>query len=1024
MKVRVAIVIMFSLAFPALSLAADIDLYTDNMSGIEPNVLVLLDTSESMSEDASSAGLYDPGLTYPGIYSTGVVHYKIGNSWDNIFRNSTAEIVCSQARTALETEGFYSGKIDAATAGCDGNKNYFLRAGNYLNYLSTPDSGMRPRLGIATGTLQSYINTTYDVRFGAMIFNDDNEKDEGGMLLKDVMDMIPTNRSALHSAIGGLQAQTWSPLAEALYEAGLYFQGGASSFNPGVTYTSPIQYWCQRNYIILVSDGVSTRDRDPVLTTIGSSGDTDGDGAEPGTFVDTDPSDDHLIDGDLTEGSDYLDDVAKYLYDTDLRPDLDDNQNLVTYTIGFTPTNALLQDTAGNGRGKYFYVHNAQSFAAALQAIIEEILSQSTSYMAPVVPISHMEKTTSGDSIYLALFKSSGRAFWKGNIKKFSLATQDDPSLGISKGDILDVNGNRATDENGYILDTAASFWGGGSPDGGETETGGVGKLLLNRPTLRNIYSWIDLNERPLTHPSNAFLKANPKLTAAMLQAKDSMEREKIINFVHGYDAYDEDGDLNTTEKRSWILGAFLHSRPCVVHYDSSTSVIFAGANDGMLHAVLDSDGSELWAFIPPNLLDKLKLLSGDNLEYFADGSPTAAVIDNNMNGVIEPEAPENDRVIVISGERRGGTHYYALDVTDPLSPQYLWEVSPEDPVFSEIGQTWGTPVFGRILYGNQLAVFLNGGYDPDQDDDPTEGDTVGRGVYVIELLTGMLIKKFTYQENPDMVWSIPSDIAVVDTTDNGFIDRAYVGDTGGRLWRFDLASADPVAWSAQILFEANSPTNEGRKFFYPPDVLLEQGYEILVFGTGDRANPNKNTVINRIYGVKDKGTGTTLDESYLIDVTDDLLQDPYTSEAEKAALRTELENGYGWYIRLADNPGEKVLAPPLTLFGTAYVTTHTPAQLPLADPCSGQYGTARLYALNYKTAEATLNLDTANDGDSEVLERSDRSLIVGESIPSMMVIALIGKDAAGFIGVGGGIFKTPVSMYLPLISMYWRFVF
>ncbi len=1023
MKVRVAIVIMFSLAFTALCLAADLDLYTDNISGIEPNILVLLDTSESMSEEASSAGFYDFGLTYPGIYSTGVVYYKIGSSWDNIFGNSTAEIVCSQARTALETEGFYSGKIDAPTAGCDGSKNYFLRTGNYLNYLSTADSGMRPRLGIATGTLQSYINTTYGVRFGVMIFNDQNEKDEGGMLLKDVLDMTPENRSALHNAIGGLQAQTWSPLAEALYEAGLYFQGEASYFNPGVTYTSPIQNWCQRNYIILVSDGVSTRDRNTILTTIGGSGDTDGDGAEPGTFGDNDPSDDGLIDGDLTEGSDYLDDVAEYLYDTDLRPDLDDNQNLVTYTIGFTPTSALLQDTAGNGRGKYFYVHNAQSFAAVLQAIIEEILSHSTSYMAPVVPISHMEKTTSGDSIYLALFKTSGRAFWKGNIKKFALATQDNPSLGISQGDILDVNGDRATDENGYILDTAASFWGEGSPDGAETEAGGVGKVLLNRPTLRNIYTWIDVNERPLIHPNNAFLKENPKLTAAMLQAKDSMEREKIINFAHGHDAYDEDGDLNTTEKRSWILGAFLHSRPSVVHYDSSTSVIFSGANDGMLHAFLDSDGSELWAFIPPDLLDKLKLLSGDNLEYFVDGSATAAVIDNNMNGVIEPEFPEYDRVIVIFGERRGGTHYHALDVSNPLDPKYLWEVSPEDPVFSEIGQTWGTPVFGRITYGNQPAVFLNGGYDPGQDHDPTKGDNVGRGVYVIELLSGMLIKKFTYQENPDMAWSIPSDIAAIDTTGNGFIDRAYVGDTGGRLWRFDLASADPAAWSAQIFFDTNSPTSGLRKIFYPPDVLLEHGYEILVFGTGDRANPNKNTVINRIYGVKDKGTGTTLNESYLIDVTDDLLQDPYASDTDKATLGNELENGYGWYIRLVDNPGEKVLAPPLTLFGTAYVTTHTPAQLPLAYPCSAQYGTARLYALNYETAEATLNLDTANDGDSEVLERSDRSLIIGGSIPSMMVIAMLEKDATGLVGVSGGIFKTPISTYLPIIRMYWRLV-
>jgi type IV pilus assembly protein PilY1 len=199
----------------------------------------------------------------------------------------------------------------------------------------------------------------------------------------------------------------------------------------------------------------------------------------------------------------------------------------------------------------------------------------------------------------------------------------------------------------------------------------------------------------------------------------------------------------------------------------------------------------------------------------------------------------------------------------------------------------------------------------------------------------------------------------------------------------------------------------------------------MVIFGTGDRANPNKNTVINRIYSVKDTDSSIFLDESNLVDVTDDLLQDPNTSEADKATLRDQLANGYGWYIRLVDNLGEKVLAPPVTFFGTAYVTTHTPVQLPLADPCSPPQGTARLYALNYKTGEATLNFDTTNDGlDSEVLERSDRYIGIGESIPSMMVIALIGREASGLVGVSGGIFKTGLSSYSPILRIYWRHLY
>jgi len=85
--------------------------------------------------------------------------------------------------------------------------------------------------------------------------------------------------------------------------------------------------------------------------------------------------------------------------------------------------------------------------------------------------------------------------------------------------------------------------------------------------------------------------------------------RDNIINFIHGLDSYDWEGPLGvpdgkTDVKRSWILGAFIHSRPVVVHYNASLSIIFAGSNDGMLHAFNDAElgadaGKEEWAFIP-----------------------------------------------------------------------------------------------------------------------------------------------------------------------------------------------------------------------------------------------------------------------------------------------------------------------------------------------------------------------------------------------------------------------------------------
>jgi type IV pilus assembly protein PilY1 len=228
--------------------------------------------------------------------------------------------------------------------------------------------------------------------------------------------------------------------------------------------------------------------------------------------------------------------------------------------------------------------------------------------------------------------------------------------------------------------------------DGGDVEKGGVGDVLRNRSSSRNIYTYLESNVS-LPDSSNAFIEAN--ITPAMLGlGSDNSERDKLVRFVRGYDAYDDNGNGydDPNEKRDWILGSFLHSRPLLIHYETR-SVIFAGANDGMLHAFDDSDGSELWAFIPPNLLDKLHALHADVVESFVDGSPKA-YLSYDANGLIT-------KAILIFGQRRGGNHYYALDITDPLVPKYLWKMSPDMANYAELGQTWSSPMIGKIAYSN-----------------------------------------------------------------------------------------------------------------------------------------------------------------------------------------------------------------------------------------------------------------------------------------------------------------------------------
>jgi type IV pilus assembly protein PilY1 len=1015
-------ILSFVLVFPfSQASALDTDLYAVTSTEVPPNVMIMFDNSISMNELVSGV-LYDPNTTYPLVvtdYPDKVYYRTGGGSW-NVYRDSidgVNGVICDSVKTALQSYGFYTGKISFSSSACGTTNNVNLNTGNYLNYMQvTGGPADKPKLGLAKGIIQSYINTTEGIRFGTMIFN----YNEGGHLLREIKDMTSQNRADLHAAIGGLAGDTYTPLAETLYETGLYFKGADSYFNKDaygnpIKYTSPQQYYCQKNYVIIITDGESTKDRNSILST--AVGDADGDGREPGGANEV-PYD--------TEGSDYLDDVAKTLQDTDLDPVMKENQHITTYTVGFTINSPLLERTAQHGNGRFFYCHNAQEFIIAMQKIIDEILAKSTSYVAPVVPISQMENTSAGDRMYIAMFNPTMKSFWEGNIKKYGIATVKNGSIEV--GEILDMNGDPAMDsESGSlykIREDAKSYdWNcqvcDPGPDGDKVRKGGLGEILQKRTTTRNIYTYLGT-----TPPSlDPFTLNNTAITPSRLSLpqNDDTGKNQVINFIHGKDAYDENGNKSTNEKRDWILGSFIHSRPVVIHYGETYSVIFAGANDGMLHAFDDDTGEELWAFIPPSLLPNLKNLNGNSIEFFVDGAPKVHI--------------GTDKTVLMFGLRRGGNSYTALDITDRLSPNFLWEISPLTAGFEELGQTWSTPQIGKIQLGTEekWVAFIGGGYDTNQDNQPVSvKDTKGRAVYVVDILTGALIWSYSYAKDAAMEYCIPSDVARVDTDGNGKIDRLYVGDIGGRIWRFDIGdlnkdgNSETSEWTAKIIFSSNAGTSDHRKIFYPPDVTLEKdsgNYEMLFFGTGDREHPKATTsVVNRLYAVKDKNPSTILSENELVDVTGDLLQDPGTTSEQKTSILQSLQAKDGWFIKLDQNPGEKCLSVPVVFYGIVYYSTFSPTAGSETDICFVGEGTSRLYELKYKTGNAVFNLDESGTIDN--LTRSDRSMVVGSAIPSGVIITFIGGTSVGYVGVGGGVYKPTLFSKRSIIPVSWRIVF
>ena len=613
--------------------------------------------------------------------------------------------------------------------------------------------------------------------------------------------------------------------------------------------------------------------------------------------------------------------------------------------------------------------------------------------------------------MYLATYEMNTEGPPSGNIKKYEVSIKENPtnasnisndpnvSAGIPVGEVLDSNQTPALDSNNQIKDSAKSYW-SSEADGKQVTKGGAGEVLLRRTEPRKLFT--DLGDSNLTAESNAFNTSNTKITPELLglAPKDVVERERLIQYTHGYDSYTPTKEKGKTalKKRKWVLGAVVNSRPLVIPYENGQSVIFVGANDGMLHAFDDTTGEELWGFIPSEFLGGLKNMTrGSDLKYSVDGSPKAYVAQS--------------RKIIVFGLRRGGRHYYSLDVTDPVSPKLLWKIGPETPGYSEMGQTWSTPHFGWIKYGagGRVACFVGGGYDENQDKKTvTADDKKGRAVYMVDLLTGEQIWRWDYSRDPRMKYSIPSDISRVDTNGDGYTDRLYVGDMGGLMWKFNIKAPDPNAWSGKIVFNTNVHTASGKKkIFYPPDVTLEKGHEVLFFGTGDREHPNDTRVVNKIYAIKDKNLNETLNEDHLEDVT----QGP--------ASINNLQEKQGWVMSLDGNRGEKVLGSVIVGFKVAYITTFTPSSDGKSE------GLARLYALNYQNGNALLNLNPANDTtEGEKIDLLDRSKVIGKGIPTGTIMSALGKKPVAYTGLPGGMYRTPVRGHSVIIPISWRQVF
>lgn len=966
--------------------ADDTSIYGSGAITIQPNVLIIFDTSGSMGTADVPGEYYDPAKTYTGPFIATTV-YRRSRGRTEWFADNISDLDCSVVESALSTDGYISDNVNNGPGyGCGGTRKR-LRLGNWLNYDQSGTGAMRTRIDVAQEVVSNLINDTPDVRFGLMRFN----TYQGGRLSTN--GQCGAAKADLIADIAAFTDGGYTPLAESLAEAGLYFAGKPSWFNSGVTYTSPIQYRCQKNFVIFMTDGEPTADDDERLENepyVNSAGDPIGD-----------------YDGDGDSIMYRLDDVAKYLYENDLDSSLgttDDFevQNIKTYTVGFLTNQQLLMDTADDqhGRGQYYTTSSISGLEASLKEIMMNIREVNTSYVSPVVPVSRMNQIYAGNYMYVGFFNPQADGFWFGNVKKYGLD---------ATGNIIDASGDDAVDSNGMIVETSQSFW-SSSADGYSVDKGGAGEAMLNQAS-RNIYTKMigAGTSNLLTNPTNAFSKSNAAIDDTLLDVADSAARDAVIDNVHGVG-------------KTWVLGDILHSEPAIVHYGDTKTVIYVGSNDGMLHCIDDDDGSELWAYIPYELLPRLKELSdGDSTHaYFMDGFPI--LYDNG-----------SQKILVI-GQRRGGDYYYALDVTDYAAPKYLYSIGPNllGGGAATLGQSWGRAQIATISTGtgSDTVFLLPGGYDENQDLAVPGADTKGRAVFSVSADTGTNgAFSFSAANFTDMSNSI-LDLAGIDNDSDGLTNRIYAPDLGGQVFAFQDDDKDG-SWTGVRLFSASQLDNVRRKIFYAPDIvkidpMVDSGQEMIFFGTGDRADPEETGVVNRFYGVKNNWSSSfeNLNENDLRDVTADLIQ--MGTAQQKEDEETYIQNAKGWFFQLEET-GEKAISAPIVYAGVVYFTTFVPDSGPVvSDPCETERGTSYLYAVDYKTGAAVypdFYQPDETDADGEVVDKGkqDRRMSVGKGIASTPIISVFEGHTEMYIMVEGGIKKIdPITKY-DMNMYYWR---
>lgn len=569
-----------------------------------------------------------------------------------------------------------------------------------------------------------------------------------------------------------------------------------------------------------------------------------------------------------------------------------------------------------NSRGEYFSARNPSELVTALTRLFSSVQARRGSITPVTVPLPIQ---TTGSKAYRAGFDTSD---WSGSLVKLDYVP-DDPA----------VPGNQEAFTTEFEFE---EFLDARDPDSRRI-------LTTSTPNGSNLvaFEWGNLSSAQQTalrrNPANGSLDAT-----SVGQAR--------LEYLRG-DRSEEVANGGVFRNRSTVLGAVVNSGVVVVgvpaenykdvplgavstneeiysfplsspertegnRYDefqrdnrNRREVAYVGSNDGMLHAFDTASGEELWAYVPYAVYKNLsRLTSQPDLDYQSYVDATPDVRDVYVPGV-------GWRTVLVSILRLGGQAAFAFDITNPDSPELLWEFSDEVSGGADLGFTYGLTFITR-LHNGDWVVLLPGGYNSEvADGNAGQREAV---LYVLNVRTGSVLRRFELGNGTIGLGSVVAgdysvvcpdpmrahDCVVLDRNVLDVTDQAFAGDVSGNLWRFDFDSPNPGSWSVERFFRPVGPTGRPQPITARPWLATAPtGQAVVMVGTGKYLEPGDKTRLiptQTLYGVFDQGPNPASGDYPVVGRSRLLQQNLTNISTDRRTLTSNLVNRAtqrGWYF-------------------------------------------------------------------------------------------------------------------------------